>query len=85
MARAMKDSGIVWLGAIPKTWTVPKLLYVLREKICDGPHETPNYIEDGIPFISIDSLNESKNISFDNVKRYISEIDYELYRKKTKI
>ena len=85
MARDMKDSGIEWIGAVPEKWTVPKLLYVLRDKICDGPHETPNYIEEGIPFISIDSLNDSKRINLENVKRYVSEEDYEKYCQKTKI
>lgn len=83
--RAMKDSGIPWIGKIPESWLVPKLLYVLRAKICDGPHETPNYMEDGIPFISIDSLNDSKTINLENVRRYISDEDYEQYCQKTKI
>ena len=85
MARAMKDSGIEWIGEIPEGWETPKLLYVLREKICDGPHETPNYVDQGIPFISIDSLNESKSINFENVKRFISEEDYNYYSQKTYI
>ena len=85
MARAMKDSGIEWIGGIPEKWTVPKLLYVLRDKICDGPHETPNYTEEGIPFISIDSLNDTKRISLENVKRFISEEDYVKFSQKTKI
>lgn len=85
MAREMKDSGVEWLGEIPETWVIPKLLYVLRNKICDGPHETPNYIDEGIPFISIDSLNESKEINFSCVKRYISQEDYDTYSQKTRI
>lgn len=85
MAREMKDSGVEWLGEIPETWVIPKLLYVLRNKICDGPHETPNYIDEGIPFISIDSLNESKEINFSCVNRYISQEDYDTYSQKTRI
>lgn len=83
--RPMKDSQVKWMGQIPETWTTPKLLYVLSERISDGPHETPAYIDEGIPFISIDSLNDSKNINFENVKRYISEEDYMRYCKKTVI
>ena len=85
MAREMKDSGIEWIGFIPYDWTLPKLLYVLREKICDGPHETPTYVDDGIPFISIDSLNDTRNIDFSVVKKFISEKDYNSYSIKTKI
>lgn len=79
----MKDSGYVWLKQIPKHWTTAKLLYVLRSKISDGPHETPNYVDKGIPFISLDSLNDGKTIDFTGCKRFITEDDYERYSLKT--
>ena len=80
-----KDSGVKWLGEIPSHWDSASLLYLLRAKISDGPHETPNLIEDGIPFISIDSLNETKEIDFSVVKKFISYKDYERYCYKTKL
>ena len=85
MAREMKDSGIEWIGEIPKDWVVKKLLLGLRTPICDGPHETPDYVENGVPFISVDSLNESKTVSLENVKRYISEEQYNTYSIKAKL
>ena len=78
-----KDSGVKWLGEIPSHWDSASLLYLLRSKISDGPHETPNLIDDGIPFISIDSLNDSKEIDFSVVKKYISSKDYDRYCNKT--
>ena len=83
MARVMKDSGIEWIGQIPKEWCTPKLLYVLRSKICDVPHATPNYVDAGIPSISIDSLNDTKRIDLTNVKRFITEEAYMEFCKKT--
>ena len=80
-----KDSGVKWLGEIPSHWDSASLLYLLRAKISDGPHETPNLIEDGIPFISIDSLNDTKEIYFSVVKKFISYKDYERYCYKTKL
>lgn len=80
-----KDSGVKWLGEIPSHWDSASLLYLLRAKISDGPHETPNLIEDGIPFISIDSLNDTKEIDFSVVKKFISYKDYERYCYKTKL
>lgn len=80
-----KDSGVKWLGEIPRHWDSASLLYMLRGKISDGPHKTPDLKEDGIPFISIDSLNESKNIDFSIVKKFISLKDYEKYCLKTKL
>ena len=83
--RKMKDTIYPWLGKIPVSWNTSKLLYCLRQQICDGPHETPNVIDDGIPFISIDSLNESKHVDLSIVKKFISEEDYLMYRQKTNL
>ena len=80
-----KDSRVKWLGEIPSHWFSASLLYMLRGKISDGPHETPDLKEDGIPFVSIDSLNDTQNIDFSIVKKYISSKDYERYCLKTKL
>lgn len=81
----MKDSGIEWIGEIPKDWKRTSLLNLLRCKISDGPHETPSLIDEGIPFISVDSLGENQNIDFSKVKRFISEEDYIEYNKKANL
>ena len=84
--RQMKDSGVEWIGEIPAQWKVTKLLNILRSSISDGPHETPELVsENGIPFISVDSLNSTKSIDFSVVKKYISEEKYSDYCKKTKL
>lgn len=72
----MKDSGIDWLGEIPKHW-VPKKLKFLSEKIIDGTHSTPEYISDGIPFLRVTDIVKSNNgeLDFDNFK-YISEAEH---------
>lgn len=81
----MKDSGIPWIGEIPSDWRVAKLLSVLRCPISDGPHETPQLVETGIPFISVDSLNESDKVDLSIVRKFISYQDYQEYSKKSKI
>ena len=85
MAGAMKDSGIEWIGQIPENWNRTTLLNLLRCNIADGPHETPNLVSDGIPFISVDSLNDSEDIDLSVVKKYISEEDYNEYMKKANL
>ena len=42
----MKDSGVEWLGKVPKGWNITRLKFV-TEYIIDCPHETPIYSEDG--------------------------------------
>ena len=83
--REMKDSGVEWIGEIPANWITNKLLYSLKQPITDGPHETPNYISEGIPFISIDSLNNTKNVDLSVVNKFISNEQYENYNKKANL
>ncbi|WP_223609536.1 restriction endonuclease subunit S [Chryseobacterium sp. OSA05B] len=58
---------------IPSNWKWIKL-----ENICtlitDGAHHTPNYIDDGVPFLSVKNLSSGK-IDFDDTK-FISEAEH---------
>ena len=80
-----KDSGVEWLGKIPIHWNAYKLRNVLRSGIVDGPHETPKYVEEGVPFISVDSIEETEKVNLDIVNKFISEEKYKEYNRKTKL
>lgn len=56
------------------------LLDVLAQPVTDGPHETPSFYEDGIPFISADAIVDNK-INFSRKRGYISE-EYDLLCQK---
>ena len=72
--REMKDSGIPWIKTIPTGWAFTKLGRICSI-ITDGTHQTPNYIEDGYPFLSIKDISSGR-IDFSNVK-YISKTEHE--------
>lgn len=57
-----------------------QLKFVLRKKVSDGPHETPVFIDSGIPFLSVDGIQNSELV-FDGC-RYISLDDFERFSKK---
>lgn len=78
-----KDSGIEWLGEMPTHWEVKRLKNVIRANITDGPHETPVFIDKGIPFLSVDGIQEGE-LTFENC-RYISIDAHHNYSKKAKI
>lgn len=82
--RAMKDSGVEWIGEIPKGWKVTKLRNCLRTPITDGPHETPRYVDEGIPFISVNAINGDGTINRQVANR-ISESDARIYNNKTNL
>lgn len=71
----MKDSGIEWLGEIPKHWHVTKLCY-LTTRIGDGIHTTPEYVEKSeYAFINGNNL-ASGSIVLGESARYVQESEY---------
>lgn len=69
----MKDSGVEWLGEIPKPWKIGKLK-IFCELITDGSHFSPLSLESGKRYISVKDVKEN-TIDFENCK-YISEDDF---------
>ena len=57
----------------PKGWEVKKLSDVCS-LITDGVHAKPDYVEDGVPFISVKDITTGK-LMFDDVK-YVSASDH---------
>lgn len=78
-----KDSGIDWIGEIPEGWEVTAVKHLLEIPITDGPHTTPELIDDGIPFISAEAIKNNQ-IDFSKKRGYISLEDYLLFSKKYK-
>lgn len=77
----MKDSGVEWIGEIPEHWNCTKLIRLLEMSITDGPHETPELLDNGIPFISAEAIKNNR-IDFSKKRGYISkELNY-IYSKK---
>jgi type I restriction enzyme S subunit len=70
----MKDSGVEWIGRIPKDWSICKLKW-LCEKITDGSHFSPETTDDGYPYITASDVN-GKGLNYHLAKR-ISPSDFE--------
>lgn len=60
----MKDSGVEWLGEIPKDWNCTKLKNICNN-ITDGAHISPETKNGVYPFISVKDLNEN-GLDFNN-------------------
>ena len=77
----MRSSSFEWLGDVPKDWKVLPLKRVVSVPITDGPHETPNFIDDGIPFVSAEAVSSGR-IDFSKVRACISIEDNARYSRK---
>lgn len=78
-----KDSGIEWIGEIPEHWEIVPIKYSLLIPLTDGPHETPELLPDGIPFISAEAIKNDK-IDFNKKRGFISIEEHERFSLKYK-
>ncbi|AOM09552.1 restriction endonuclease subunit S [Bacillus thuringiensis] len=79
----MKDSNIESIGAIPQAWSVLKVKHAVETKITDGPHETPEILDEGIPFLSAEAVKRGK-LNFHLKRGYISLEDHIKFSEKCK-
>jgi type I restriction enzyme, S subunit len=79
----MKNSGVEWIGEIPREWSMISIKHLVSTKITDGPHETPTWVDEGIPFLSVESVQDNK-LDFNKKRGYISPELHEIYSKKCK-
>lgn len=76
-----KESGSKWLDEVPSGWKVTALKHVLVTPITDGPHSTPTFLDEGIPFVSAEAVSGGY-INFNKIRGYISEEDDVFFSQK---
>ena len=79
----MKDSEIQLIEKIPENWNAMKLKHIVSKKITDGPHETPEFVDEGVPFISAEAIKKDK-IDFSKIRGYITKQVHKIYCAKCK-
>jgi len=77
----MKDSGVEWLGEVPEHWEVKALKHIVSTPVTDGPHETPEFLDDGVPFVSAEAVSAG-TLDFKKIRGYISRENHEKYSLK---
>jgi len=78
---AYKPSGMEWVGDIPNHWKVLAIKFALSIPITDGPHETPEFLEEGVPFLSAESVKDDR-LDFSRKRGFISEKDHARFSRK---
>ena len=79
----LKPSGIPWLGGIPEHWELMFLKRCVAIPITDGPHLTPNFVNEGVPFLSAEGVYNGR-VNLESVRGYISPEDDAEFSKKCK-
>lgn len=70
------------IEVIPDDWEAVRLGDLVSEPITDGPHLTPKFYNDGVPFLSVNNIVDGKILW--NDLRYISPEDDRIFSVKCK-
>jgi len=76
-----RDSGVKWLGEVPAHWDTRSLKHIVSTPITDGPHETPDFKDEGIPFVSAEAVS-SGIIDFGKIRGFISRAEHQRFSLK---
>ena len=63
-------------------WVEKTIKDVVSTPVSDGPHETPKFVKDGVPFLSVNNIVNNR-IDYTNL-RHISKEDDIIYSRKCK-
>ncbi|EGR3116636.1 restriction endonuclease subunit S [Vibrio parahaemolyticus] len=77
----MKDSGVEWLGDVPEHWLTPRIKQIVDIPVTDGPHETPTFVDSGVPFVSAEAVSKGF-VDFNKIRGFITEKQNAIYSKK---
>lgn len=82
-SRSLDKSGFVGPNSLHVSagWRNVALKHLVSEPITDGPHETPEFVDSGIPFISAEAVWDGR-IHFESMRGFISPDAHQLYSKK---
>ncbi len=78
-----KPSGLEWLGDIAGHRTLRQIKFLVLTPVTDGPHETPEILDEGIPFVSAEAISD-KRINFNKIRGHITIEDHKRFSRKYK-
>jgi type I restriction enzyme, S subunit len=69
-----------WVEKMPQGWLTMKLKYLIAQPVTDGPHTTPEFTLEGVPFLSVDGIQNGE--LFFEKTRFISQEDHDTFKTK---
>ena len=72
-----------WIDNVPAGWSELPLKRWVDQRITDGPHETPVLVDEGVPFVSAEAIQDGR-IVFEKQRGFISAEAHRVYCRKCK-
>jgi type I restriction enzyme, S subunit len=79
--QSRKPVSVSWLSDIPCHWSALPIKKILAMPITDGPHETPEFVDEGVIFISAEAI-QGGEIDFNRKRGYITPTANSVYSRK---
>lgn len=76
-----EDAKSLWIDELPVGWTRAPIKYCVSVRVTDGPHMTPDFLSEGVPFLSAEAVKKGA-LDFSKKRGYISESDHRLFSQK---
>ena len=76
-----RPSRSLWWDELPTNWKIRRLKHLVAQPITDGPHETPDFLDEGVEFISAEAISGG-TVNFEKRRGYISAADHFIYSQK---
>jgi type I restriction enzyme S subunit len=73
-------AGLTRIPGFTEPWSRSPIREIVSTPVTDGPHSTPEFLSDGIPFLSVNNLVGGR-IDWSDL-RYISRDDHEAFSRK---
>ncbi len=80
-AAKLKPSGVEWLGDVPEHWKYMPIKWLVETPMTDGPHETPEWVDEGVPFVSAEGVFDGR-VHLDRSRGMITLEQHREYSKK---
>lgn len=76
-------TGSIFFPELPYSWKACALKHLVATPITDGPHETPDFVAEGIPFVSAEAVKGGR-VDFERKRGYITAELHQAYCAKVK-
>ena len=78
---SLKETKFQTLGKVPSHWDVLQIKKIVSTPVTDGPHETPEFLDEGVAFVSAEAVSKGF-IDFEKIRGFISPEANKVYSRK---
>tara|TARA_R110001583_G_scaffold69868_1_gene198015 strand:+ start:2176 stop:3006 length:831 start_codon:yes stop_codon:yes gene_type:complete len=76
-----KSAKSTWIDILPSHWDRAPIKHSVVTPVTDGPHETPVFLDEGVPFLSAEAVKNNA-LDFSKKRGFITPAQHSVYSQK---